>query len=90
MVDKGAIARRLHYETGKSQTIVTSNQDGFDRTRRSSGYALVRARYNNGEIRLEVKREEMVLTFEKREGIAKVAHDIGFKTIALDLYGYGG
>ena len=32
----------------------------------------------------------MVLTFEKREGIAKVAHDIGFKTIALDLYGYGG
>ena len=54
------------------------------------GISLVRARYNNGEIRLEVKREEMVLTFEKREGIAKVAHDMGFKTIALDLHGYGG
>lgn len=54
------------------------------------GISLVRARYNNGEIRLEVKREEMVLAFEKREGIAKVAHDMGFKTIALDLHGYGG
>jgi uncharacterized protein len=55
----------------------------------SLGISLVRARYNNGEIRLEVKREEMPIITEKKDSITETAYNMGFDTIALDLHGYG-
>lgn len=53
------------------------------------GISLVRARYNNGEIRLEVKREDIPKIMGKRDSIVKIADGLGFVTIALDLCGYG-
>lgn len=63
--------------------------DELEEAVRLLGITLVRARFNNGEIRLEVRPEEIPLIIDKRAGIVRVAQTMGLKSIALDLNGYG-
>ena len=63
--------------------------DELEEAIRLLGVSLVRARYNNGEIRLEVRPEEIPVIIDKRADIVKIAQTMGLKPIALDLNGYG-
>lgn len=56
---------------------------------RTLGIALVRARWNDGEIRLEVRSEDFPVIMDNREEITNIARNRGFSAISLDLCGYG-
>lgn len=63
--------------------------DTLEEAVRQQGITLIRARYNNGEIRLEVRSEDIPVIIDKRHIIINIAHHLGFEVIGLDLYGYG-
>lgn len=68
---------------------VLARLDELEEAVRALGISLVRARYNKGEIRLEVRPEEIPVIIDKRDSIVRLAQTKGLKTIALDLNGYG-
>lgn len=65
-----------------------SRIDALEEEIRSLGISLVRARFNQGEIRLEVRRQEIPKLVGLREQVLIQAARLGFAPLAIDLAGY--
>lgn len=78
------------FKTGQRLDVdVMAKLDILEEAVRDLGVGLVRARWNNGEIRLEVRSEDFPVIMNNRDKILDIAQNQGFSIISLDLYGYG-
>ncbi len=55
-----------------------------------TGVSLVRSRVQGDGVRIEVPPEDMVRVLKVREVVLEAARSSGFRTVTLDLQGYGG
>lgn len=85
---ESCLATRI--KTGQRLDIALMAQlDELEEDIRSLGITLVRARWNNGEIRLEVRSEDFPVIMANRDKVIDLARNRGFSMISLDLSGYG-
>ncbi len=85
---ESCLATRI--KTGQRLDIdLMAKLDELEEAIRGLGIALVRARWNSGEIRLEVRSEDLPVIMDNREKIINLAKNRGFSTVSLDLRGYG-
>lgn len=85
---ESCLATRIR--TGQSlEPDLLSRIDHFEEEIKNLGCSLVRARYNLGEIRLEVLSQDQYLIIQNRRMIGLLAQKHGFDSVSLDLYGYG-
>jgi PP-loop superfamily ATP-utilizing enzyme len=52
------------------------------------GFKLVRVRWNNREVRLEISPEELPRAFELRDSISESLAGCGMQVVSLDICGY--
>lgn len=62
--------------------------DTLEEAIHSRGIPVVRARYNLGEIRLQVRKDDIPLIITQRNEISKLIRDMGFELGSVDLMGY--
>lgn len=84
---ESCLATRI--KTGQRLDVnIMARLDALEEAVHDWGIPLVRARYNMGEIRLQVRKDDIPLIITRRSEISKLIKDMGFELGSVDLTGY--